>query len=103
MMPAPGTRHGPRPADDLPPPTSRQRGVRWADRPSPRPRSATPPTRCLKAPPLIVPPTAVRQSRRLGGGDGVQAPLTRHAFQLREAAVLEGDPGPGDQVFDCLG
>jgi hypothetical protein len=37
MMPAPGTRHGPRPADELLPPTSRQRGVRWADCPHPGP------------------------------------------------------------------
>src|SRR5262247_1257455 len=38
----------------------------------------------------------------LAGGDRVQAPLARHAFQFRQAAVVEADPGPGDQVFDRL-
>ena len=38
----------------------------------------------------------------MGGCDGVQPPLPRHALQLRLAAIFEADTGPGDQVFDRL-
>jgi hypothetical protein len=38
------------------------------------------------------------QAVRLGGCDGVHPPLPGHAFQFRQAAVLEADSGPGDHV-----
>ena len=38
----------------------------------------------------------------LCGCDGVQPPFAGHAFQLLNATVVEGDPGPRDQVFHGL-
>jgi hypothetical protein len=38
----------------------------------------------------------------LQGCDGVQPPFPWHPLQLLKPVIFEGDPGPGDQVFDRL-
>jgi hypothetical protein len=40
--------------------------------------------------------------RQLRGCDRVQPPFPRHSLQFHQATVFEADPGPDDQVLDCL-
>src|SRR5438067_11934507 len=36
----------------------------------------------------------------VSGVDGIEPPLARHALQLVDAAVLEPEPGAGDEILD---